>query len=203
MSLPRFETVETLPLTLSDGRSLEMALVTETRLSSEKATIALAEYRRFLHLAATGPGPVVPSPLIDAIWHLHLIDTHAYAEFCEAAYGRFLHHTPGREGQGKDPAYAQTLEVYAHAFGHPRDDRVWPSSAILRTMRWIGAPIMLGAGMVAFGLMGLGGWLVALGAALFASGVSWAVTYSPWMIGNRSSGGCGAVASGCGGGGGD
>lgn len=185
-------------MTMSDGRPLAEVLMDKGRLSAERAQTLVQEYHRFLRLAANGPGPVVLSPVLDQVWHLHLTDTRAYAAFCEGAFGRFLHHSPGRAPQADDPAYARTLEAYAQAFGHPPDGRVWPSPATLRTLRWIGAPIMLGAGLVAFGLMGLGGWLVAVGAALFAGGLIWAVTRSPWMIGNRSSSGCGG-GSGCGG----
>lgn len=37
---------------------------------------------------------VMPSRLIDTCWHLFILDTRNYAQFCEAAFGRFLHHEP-------------------------------------------------------------------------------------------------------------
>lgn len=30
----------------------------------------------------------------DEAWHFFIIDTMAYAEFCEEKYGKFLHHVP-------------------------------------------------------------------------------------------------------------
>ena len=43
--------------------------------SEEFASRAVEEYRRFLYLAATRPGPLVPSEAVDKVWHLHLLDT--------------------------------------------------------------------------------------------------------------------------------
>jgi hypothetical protein len=36
----------------------------------------------------------MPSRLIDTCWHLFILDTRNYAQFCELAFGRFLHHEP-------------------------------------------------------------------------------------------------------------
>jgi len=193
-------TNDIVPLTLSDGRALHETLVDRTSLDFEKARIAVAEYRRFLHLAATEPGQMVPSPLLDAIWHLHLIDTRAYAAFCEAAFGRFLHHSPGREAQARDPAYAGTLEAYQRAFGHPPHDRVWPSPAVLRGIGWIGGVMVLGLALLVFGFWGLGPWAIVSGLAMVFVSIVWWMDLGPWRFGNRSDGGCaGGGDGGCGG----
>ncbi len=36
----------------------------------------------------------MPSKLVDACWHVFICDTRNYAQFCEAVFGRFLHHEP-------------------------------------------------------------------------------------------------------------
>jgi hypothetical protein len=36
----------------------------------------------------------MPSKLVDACWHVFICDTRNYARFCEAVFGRFLHHEP-------------------------------------------------------------------------------------------------------------
>ncbi|MEV6558015.1 hypothetical protein AB0M22_20030 [Nocardia sp. NPDC051756] len=50
--------------------------------------------------AAMRDGQVVgmPSHAVDEAWHGFILCTERYAEFCAAAYGRFLHHFP--EGAG-------------------------------------------------------------------------------------------------------
>ena len=49
----------------------------------------------FAVCAATGGRQVaMPSPVVDDLWHEFLLFTRDYASFCDAAFGRFLHHTP-------------------------------------------------------------------------------------------------------------
>lgn len=36
----------------------------------------------------------MPSRLVDAYWHAFILDTRAYAGFCQIAFGRFFHHVP-------------------------------------------------------------------------------------------------------------
>lgn len=189
---------QTHPLTMSDGRSLAEVLMEKGRLTADKAQTLVQEYRRFLQLAATGPGPVVPSPLLDQVWHLHLTDTRAYAAMCEAVFGRFIHHTPGRATQAEDPAYARTLEAYAQTFGQTPPPRIWPNPATLRTMGWIGAPLVAGFALIGFGIVGMGGWVAALGATLFMVPIAWGITWGPWTFTLQSDGGC-SGDSGCGG----
>lgn len=185
---------------MSDGRALVEALIEKGNLDTVQAETIVQEYRRFLQLVANGPGPVVPSPLLDQVWHLHLTDTRAYAAFCDAAFGRFLHHTPGREAQSQDPAYTRTLEAYERTFGQPPHEQVWPSPATLRKQGWIGAPMLAGFALMFFGMVGLGDWAVLSGAVLFAGSLLWMLSISPWQFGTRGDGGCGG---GCGCGGGD
>ena len=48
------------------------------------------------------PGEVIgmPSHAVDEAWHGLILCTARYAAFCEAAYGRFLHHHPEGSGSG-------------------------------------------------------------------------------------------------------
>ena len=59
----------------------------------------------------------MPSKLVDECWHIFICDTRKYAQFCEAVFGRFLHHEPpnGIELQ-KMPADARNqLQMLANA----------------------------------------------------------------------------------------
>jgi hypothetical protein len=50
--------------------------------------------------------PLGPSTVVDAVWHAHILDTRAYAAFCQRHFGRFEHHDPCmNNGQ-----YAYTLK---------------------------------------------------------------------------------------------
>jgi hypothetical protein len=52
--------------------------------------------------AALRDGEVIgmPSHAVDEAWHGFILCTSRYASFCDAAYGRFLHHHPEGSGSG-------------------------------------------------------------------------------------------------------
>lgn len=54
-----------------------------------------------VHLRARGLA-AMPSQAVDALWHAFILDTRAYAAFCQRALGRFLHHRPA-EALSEDP----------------------------------------------------------------------------------------------------
>jgi len=82
------------------------------------------EYRRFLALKQMYPGiSLVPSKLVDQIWHAHILDTRAYREDCNTIFGRFIDHYPyfGIYGDGDYQAlqdsFQQTIKLYERHFG--------------------------------------------------------------------------------------
>lgn len=82
------------------------------------------EYRRFLTLKQMYPGvSLVPSKLVDQVWHAHILDTRAYREDCNTVFGRFIDHYPYFGIYGKDDQQAlqdsfnQTIELYERHFG--------------------------------------------------------------------------------------
>jgi hypothetical protein len=56
---------------------------------------ALREFRRFLGLQALSQTPVpIFSQPVDQVWHTCIMFTGRYAELCELAFGRPIHHRP-------------------------------------------------------------------------------------------------------------
>ncbi|BAU84117.1 hypothetical protein SLA_3203 [Streptomyces laurentii] len=46
-------------------------------------------------MGSTGKGDVMaPSRQVDPAWHTFMLHSQEYAEWCEAHFGRFLHHAP-------------------------------------------------------------------------------------------------------------
>lgn len=43
--------------------------------------------------------PVVPSKLVDLVWHEHILDTFTYKRDCSRLFGRYVHHNPSFGGQ--------------------------------------------------------------------------------------------------------
>jgi hypothetical protein len=96
------------------------------------------EYRRFLALTREYPDEaIVPSKVIDAFWHAHILDTQAYAPDCDRFFGFFLHHFPyfGMRGpedaQALGDAYDRTLELYELHFG-PSPADLWARTGAAR-----------------------------------------------------------------------
>lgn len=104
-------------LTASEyGQSPEMTLA--------EADHAVALYRQFLVLKLLHPEKsLVPTRLIDAAWHTHILDTGKYREDCEWAFGRFIDHFPylGLRGEEDErnwrQAASETRELFRKYFG--------------------------------------------------------------------------------------
>jgi hypothetical protein len=90
--------------------------------SSSKAAFAITEYRRFLKLNCKYiESRIVPSQMVDEVWHCHILDTRKYEADCKNIFGHFLHHYPyfgvlGDE-EVRDAAFTVTSELYKIEFG--------------------------------------------------------------------------------------
>jgi hypothetical protein len=65
--------------------------------SPAQAELAELEYKRMLTLILwnpTLPHPIVPTRLVDKIWHRHILDSRAYHADMQALFGEYLHHFP-------------------------------------------------------------------------------------------------------------
>jgi hypothetical protein len=103
------------------------------------------EYLRFLELkleAADSNGTLLsPSPLIDQLWHLHILDTQHYAADCnhiaqlhfpDSAY-RFVHHSPHRTFDHSDVVEGRRIsakKAYVLRFGTIPDEAYWGTDAV-------------------------------------------------------------------------
>jgi hypothetical protein len=77
-------------------------------LSSPQLESVLKGLREFFHICREA-GPMIvamPSQVVDVAWHEFILSTRAYQEFCQKAFGRFLHHSPAeamkQTGKGQD-----------------------------------------------------------------------------------------------------
>jgi hypothetical protein len=88
----------------------------------------LAEYRRFLLLAATSGQSVTPSKTVDEAWHEHLTLTRDYWDrLCSEVLQKPVHHEVAEAGAGADSrAYLYTLDLYAATFGQTPPEDLWP-----------------------------------------------------------------------------
>jgi hypothetical protein len=73
-------------------------LINENFWTNDFAEKAIREYKKFMYLAATSDLMVSPSPVIDTVWHQHLIFTQSYSDLC-GLLGRFIQHVPSTHNQ--------------------------------------------------------------------------------------------------------
>lgn len=82
------------------------------------------EVKRFLALAALERNPghrIVIGEKIDGLWHYFILHTMEYRQFCNKAFGSYLHHVPILPEEKPELAadYAKTRELYRKYFGEP------------------------------------------------------------------------------------
>jgi hypothetical protein len=75
-------------------------LAAQRNLSQRAARDLFGEMLRFLDSASASTDPVAPPKEVDAAWHLFILHTRDYAEYCGRRFGRFIHHVP--TGAGDD-----------------------------------------------------------------------------------------------------
>lgn len=88
----------------------------------------LVEYERFLLLRSVDD-TLSPSFVIDTVWHLHILCTKQYADYCINTFGKFVHHNAYdmirfTESEKKN-RLANTLVAYNAVFGPTYDPFIW------------------------------------------------------------------------------
>jgi hypothetical protein len=63
----------------------------------------------------------MPSVIVDGLWHELVLHTRDYADFCETAFARFLHHTP-ESAMSAEAAAANRSAGLAIAYRLARED---------------------------------------------------------------------------------
>lgn len=96
----------------------------------EEATQCFEDTKRLLYLSTIAKGSVVPSKKIDNMWHDWILFTKDYAEFCQAVFGEFVHHTPRRRGDLPSTgglSIGETIALAKATFGKLSDNWSYPS----------------------------------------------------------------------------
>ncbi len=122
-------------------------LASEQGWSAEFTGRVIEEYRRFLLLFAleqrrekaplgsseNAPAVrIVPSAVVDKVWHLHLLYTQSYwGTLCQDILGASLHHQPADGSPGEagtlDEVYRANMEAYRTTFGELAPGDIWPA----------------------------------------------------------------------------
>eukprot|EP00854_Cymbomonas_tetramitiformis_P001762 gene1762-2428_t len=102
---------------------------------------AAREYVRFIDLKVAlkdfGEGEndsllVSPSPIVDAVWHTHLLNTRLYMLFCNAFSPRFVHHSTdgAHDTVPRKTRLRNTALAYRARFSKAMPATVWDEDAV-------------------------------------------------------------------------
>ena len=92
--------------------------------TKEQCEDAEIEYKRFLHLNKKFLKlSIVPTNVIDTMWHYHILDTRAYHNDSEKVFRGYFHHFPyfglrgDKDKQNLINSFEKTKEIYEKEFG--------------------------------------------------------------------------------------
>jgi hypothetical protein len=91
-----------------------------------RAELATGEMLKFLHACHRSGETLVPSADVDEAWHLFILHTRDYQEYCEREFGGLIHHVPGTRVDAAD-RYRRTRQLIEDWYGIEAD--CWPSGA--------------------------------------------------------------------------
>lgn len=111
--------------------SFSQRLAQENGWTADYTKRAIEEYKCFLFLCCVSSTKLTPSPVVDQVWHLHMVYTHSYwNELCRTILQKELHHNPTQggaaEAQKYRECYEQTLKQYRLKFGKDAPPDIWP-----------------------------------------------------------------------------
>ena len=102
------------------------ALAVKEQWDQRLILIGESEYKRFLTLVKWNQASnhvIVPTRLMDEVWHRHILDTSAYAEDTQRVLGYFLEHYPylgmssASEQKFWSDSFTSTVDLYRETFG--------------------------------------------------------------------------------------
>ena len=107
---------------------------------------AFFEYKRFIYLASLGRTRVVPSKIIDKVWHLHLSFTKSYwIEMCENILQKEIHHNPSlltTDSKTRDlEDFRNTIDLYRQVYNAIPPVACWQIKERDRSSNWLLIPI--------------------------------------------------------------
>ena len=130
-----------LPLGSGAGAQLASRLERKLGISAAEAHERVIAYKQFLALKAAcldlDATKLSPPPLIDRVWHEHVLDTKHYAPACLAAFGHPIHHDPNGDAdvEARARRRAATLVALKKVYPDNYDEEIWAFPAEARPKR--------------------------------------------------------------------
>ena len=112
--------------------------------SAADVNVAISEYLRWMRLRQLWGADGI-SRSLDVVWRAHVLETQAYAAFCERHFGGFVHRRYAARMRGASAAYVETLR----SMRNEEDDQ--PRSRDVAKRFWPGLLEGTGRNMVGAG----------------------------------------------------
>jgi hypothetical protein len=84
------------------------------------------ELQRWLKMTASIEGRLPMRGIVDEMWHLFVLDTKAYAAYCQTSFGRFIDHVPDGRFVQTAGGWNDFHDAYERAWHRPAPTRIWP-----------------------------------------------------------------------------
>ena len=116
---------------IDSGGRLVLRCARNLNLDEEEAFDALGAYKQFMVLKAVckdfDATKLSPPPLVDEIWHEHILDTRGYRAFCDAAFKQFVDHDPDGvlDCGARRVRRERTLHKLKECFEDEYDKSIW------------------------------------------------------------------------------
>ncbi len=100
------------------------------RIDETKAGNLEIEFKKFMSISLMRPGEissVSPSRQVDMYWHLFVLHTSEYRNFCDSVFRRMVNHVPATDEEARQHSmdgYERTIAMYDKIFGPP-DPHIW------------------------------------------------------------------------------
>ena len=113
------------------GGRLVLRCARNLNLNEDEVFDALAAYKQFMVLKAVckdfDATKLSPPPLVDEIWHEHILDTRGYRAFCDAAFKQFVDHDPDGvlDCGARRVRRERTLHKLKECFEDEYDKSIW------------------------------------------------------------------------------
>lgn len=85
----------------------------------------LVEVLRFMHLVVLSGERLTPSQQVDLAWHEFILFTKLYSEFCNAHFGRFIHHYPAHNDDNNKEGFRKLHYYYKKHIGLNPNPKLW------------------------------------------------------------------------------
>ena len=104
---------------ISENQKIVNLLIEKEGMKKSEAELLFSDTLRFLFLCSISEKSLSPNTRLDLGWHHFILNTKEYTDFCESAFGKYIHHSPFTnedKSELKSNPYKETIEIAKSVF---------------------------------------------------------------------------------------